>query len=285
LLYQRIVSSSRHGPFIKRIGELLQNSSSRRRLSNVTLAVAPGAFYREHPQTGADGRRIRDVAESLGCRSDMIPARSLGSAELNGRIICDWLLKRLDENIIVCSLSKGGADVKIALATAEAREAFHNVVAWLNVGGTVFGSPTATWLLDRPWLAIVYRSLFAWRGQDFRFIQELARSPGGPLDRPVAAPAHLRIIHVAGFPLRCHIRERRSRRWHRRLSRYGPNDGATLLADCCAPPGLIFPVWGADHYLNARWNADALVTALLQYLGEDLNLLASVPEPARALAS
>jgi hypothetical protein len=181
----------------------------------------------------------------------MIPTQSVGLAAENGRIVCDWLLACPEERIVLCSLSKGGADVKIALAEPDAADAFRNVVAWLNVGGTMLGSPMAAWLLRRPWFAMVYRLLFWLRRQDFRFVRELDRVPGSPLHRDVAPPEHVRMIHIVAFPLLRHICNARTRRWHRRLSSFGPNDGAMVIADACSLPGLILPVWGADHYFDS----------------------------------
>jgi hypothetical protein len=240
-------------------------------MMDLSVAVAPGAFYREHPQTGADGTRVRGAAAKLGCRTYVIPTQSVGSAAANGRVICDWLLRCSDERIVVCSLSKGGADVKMALAEPDAAEAFRKVVAWLNVGGIMRGSPMAAWLLQRRWLAMVYYWLFRIRGQDFGFVRELDRRGGSPLDCNFAPPWHVRIIHVIGFPLVRHIRNSRTRRWHRRLSSFGPNDGATLLADSCNLPGLILPVWGADHYFDSEWNQEAIVAALLQHVSAELH--------------
>jgi hypothetical protein len=268
LLYHRIVTSPHHGRFIRHV-ERMQLSTQQD--VDVTLAIAPGAFYREHPQTGADGRRVRAAAAALGCRAHFIPTQSVGSAAANGRIICDWLLACAEERIVICSLSKGGADVKMALAEPGAAEAFRNVVAWLNVGGIMRGSPIAAWLLRRPWIALAYRLLFWLRGQDFRIIVDLDRGAGCPLDCDVVPPAHVCVIHVVGFPLRRDIRSARTRRWHRRLASFGPNDGATLLADACCAGGLIFPVWGADHYFDARWNQESIVAALLRYVDADLN--------------
>jgi hypothetical protein len=214
------------------------------------------------------------MAATMGCPTRVIPTKSLGSAAENGRIICNWLLGESERNIILCSLSKGGADVKMALAEPDAPEAFRNVVAWLNVGGITAGSPMATWLVERPLLARLYQAIFWWRGQDFRFIRELVRRVGSPLDFAVSLPRHVRAIHVLGFPLARHVRTRPTRRCHRRLSCYGPNDGATMLIDSCKLPGLILPVWGADHYLNAGHSPERLLRALLHYVGDELNLFA-----------
>jgi hypothetical protein len=283
LLYRSIRSSAEHGNFIRRLEDLLRDDAPEHAKLDAALVIAPGAFYRERPETGADGKSLCRVSASLGCRTHVIPTESVGSAAVNGRIICDWLLNESEQNVILCSLSKGGADVKMALAERDAAEAFRSVVAWINVGGITNGSPMANWLLKRPALALIYRALFWWRGQDFRFIRDLARRPGSPLDFKISLPPHVRAVHVIGFPLTQHVCQRRTRRWHRRLAYHGPNDGATILADSCGLPGLIFPVWGADHYLDAERSPEKLLASLLRYLGEELQLFA-VPAQATSFA-
>jgi hypothetical protein len=270
LLYHAVCASDDHGPFIRRMDEILCDPSANHSQLDAVLVVVPGAFYREHPETGADGRSACRMAAALGCRTHVIPTHSVGSAAANGQVICDWLEHSAAENIILCSLSKGGADVKLALARPEAPRAFRNVVAWLNVGGITAGAPMATWILNRPLLAAIYRALFWWRGQDFSFVRDIARHPNSALDLRIAAPPDVRVIHVLGFPLTSHLCERPTRRWHSRLAAYGPNDGATILADSLHIPGLVLPVWGADHYLNTHHSSETLLAALLQYLREEL---------------
>ena len=272
LLYRAIRVSADHAAFVERMEAMWDQTSPVCNQLDAAFVIAPGAFYREHPETGADGRRLCDLAASLGCRSYMIPTHSVGSAEVNGRIICDWLQRESEQNIILCSLSKGGADVKMAMADPRAPTAFRHVLAWLNVGGITAGSPMASWVVERPWLAQLYRALFWWRGHDFAFVEKLVRRPGSSLDAQPSLPPHTRVIHVLGFPLARHIRRRQTRRWHRRLSRDGPNDGATVLADSCRLPGLILPVWGADHYFETKPTREMLLGALLRYLGEERDL-------------
>src|SRR5262249_47043949 len=47
LLYQRLRQSDRHGPFIRRVNELLNQPPRDMAKMDVLVAVAPGAFYRE----------------------------------------------------------------------------------------------------------------------------------------------------------------------------------------------------------------------------------------------
>ena len=200
LLFDQIVSSSTHGPFIRQMEQLKQQNSKDTPKLNATVAVVPGAFYREHPETGADGQVMRDEAARHGCQAELIPTKSIGTPAENGRIICDWLANQCDSKIILASLSKGGADVKMALKEPDAPKAFQNVVAWLNVGGVLDGSPMAEWLLSRKLLTQLYRTIFWLRGQDFHFVRELDRRPGCSLDFKLQVPELMRIIHVVGFP-------------------------------------------------------------------------------------
>jgi hypothetical protein len=278
LLYQAIRSCSVHGPFIRRVEEIMGEPLSGSASLSVAFSIVPGAFYQEHPETGASGEDLRNVAEAMGCSTYLVPTKSLGKIQENAAIILEWLLSSKEERIVLCSLSKGGADIKYAMAQPEAKKAFQRVVAWINVGGILSGSPMVTWLLARPLLTFIYRTLFWWRGEDFSFVRDLERRAGSTLDFDLMLPAHMKCVHVMCFPLARHIQKRRTRRWHRRLGHYGPNDGATLLKDSSILPGLLFPVWGVDHYFDQAERRLELVSALLYYLAEELELLsASTP--------
>jgi hypothetical protein len=80
------------------------------------------------------------------------------------------------------------------------------------------------------------------------------------------------MITLVGFPLRQHLTSNVLRRACRRIAPLGPSDGLVLLADACALPGLVYPVWGADHNLRPAWDIRRLVTALAHYLAGTLGL-------------
>ena len=76
---------------------------------------------------------------------------------------------------------------------------------------------------------------------------------------------------LVGFPLRRHMTNRFSRFCHRTLAAHGPSDGTTLLSDLDAWPGAIFPAWGMDHYFRPQNEARKLVSAVFQFLAEELS--------------
>jgi hypothetical protein len=251
LLYDRIVKSPEHGPSIERLDSLGDDDECAVP-PNTLLAIAPGAFYLEFPHTGADGQILRDEAARMGMRSELIPFHSFGPLAENARILTDWLAARpADETIILVSASKGGSDVKTALAGPSAGRAFRNVAVWISLSGLLGGTPLAGWVLNNRLRTLWFRLLLWWRRYDFGVIRELAYGPQTPLAGALRLPPHLRAIHVVGFPLERHLTNRLARRCYRRVRSLGPNDGAGIvLADAARLPGTVYPVWGADHYLR-----------------------------------
>ena len=251
LLYERITKSPEHGPLIERVDSLVDDDDGTTP-PNTLLAIVPGAFYLEFPHTGADGRILREEAHRMGMRSEMIPLRSFGQLSQNSRILTDWLATRpAVETIILVSLSKGGSDVKTALAGPAAGRAFRNVAVWISLSGLLRGTPLADWVLRNRLRTLWFRLLLWWRRYDFCVVRELAYGPHTPLACDLRLPPHLRAIHVVGFPLERHLTNRLARRCYRRVKALGPNDGAgIILADVPRLPGAVYPVWGADHYLR-----------------------------------
>jgi hypothetical protein len=271
LLYDRVIHSPQHSPFITRIHQWQSNSCKIRATGDVIVAIVPAAFYKENPDSGADGRLIREEAIRLGLRCELIPLASTGTFADNSKTILDWLVKHRGEKVILISLCKGGADVKFTLGLPNAQEHFCSVLAWVNICGTLNGSPVAELLL-----ASKTRFFVAWlyckcRGLDLTFLRELAPSPQGPVSAALQLPASMQLISLIGFPLRQHLTNRFMRQCHKLVSRQGPTDGGVLLADACHLPGVIYPVWGADHYLRPEVRARRIIASVLEYLTGDYN--------------
>jgi hypothetical protein len=262
LLHRLIVESARHGPFLR---ELARHPGANA-IEPPCIAIVPGAFYQENPRTGADGKLVREVAQSLGLPTVVAPVASTGRVRENGRVLHEWLATRQHNSpLIVVSVSKGGSDLKAALAEPDAAAAFAHVVGWINLCGILDGTPMADWLLSPNFFARANRFVYRIRGRSLDFLADLRHHH--TLDFPLELPVHLRTIHVLGFPLRHHLRNGLARRCHDRLKSFGPNDGSIVLGDALPWPGQLCPVWGADHYLRPRVDVRPLLAALLQTLG------------------
>jgi hypothetical protein len=270
LLYRSVLASPGHGPFVRRVEVIRRRAWAAAWKRDAILVIVPGAFYREHPKSGADGRLLREQAERLGCATDIIPLASTGTLQQNAAIICEWLQSRSSRPVILASLSKGGADVKVALTLSGAERNFAHVAGWINLCGTLSGTPMADWLLSRNLGAVLNRAYYRLRGRSLEFLRDLRYGPGCPLDFELRLPRHLQMISIVGFPLQEHMSNAIARRCHRRLTPLGPNDGGLVLADICGQPGLLYPLWGADHYLRPKTDVRELISAILQYLDEEL---------------
>jgi len=269
LLFDRITGSPKHGEFVRQIDACRDIDSDQPWNTDVTVAVAPGAFYLEYPHTGAAGDVVLAEAARMGFRTALIPTSSVGTPRENGQLICRWLRERREETIILGSLSKGGTDVKMAMSERGAAQTFGNVMGWINVGGILYGSPMSSWILNRRFASIAYRLLFFCFRKRFEFVTSLERRTGGELDFELSLPEHLNLINVIGFPLRRHLSSRRAERWHQRIGELGPNESVTLLHDALRLPGHLLPVWGVDHYLQEGWEASRLIRALLYYVASE----------------
>jgi hypothetical protein len=166
-------------------------------------------------------------------------------------------------------VSKGGSDLKMAMSQPGAQHAFEPVAAWINLCGILSDTPLAEWLLSWQVEAALNRLYCQMMGMSVEFLRDLQRAPGSPLDFKLQLPPHIQMISVVGFPLYEHLTSGMARRCHRRLAPHGPNDGGMLLADVCALPGLIYPIWGGDHYLRSGGDMHQLIGALLSFVVQE----------------
>jgi hypothetical protein len=268
LLYHRLCNSDEHGRFIRSVDAMPDTREAHGLLHDVTVAIVPGAFYAEHPETGADGRFVQEVAARMGCRTACVPLLSFGPLRENAGRLLDWLDRQPPQPIVLVSLSKAGAEVRLALEDRSALDRFRHVVAWFNLSGLVRGTAVVDWLFRHRLRALGVRLLFLWNGYSYGALSELERWPG-MLHGDFQLPDELLAVHVYGFPLVRHLSRPIARRGHRRLSPLGPNDGgASLLADLVELPGRIYPVWGADHYLQPAWDFNGLLRRLFLYVAK-----------------
>ena len=260
VLYDRVLRDVEHRTFFQQV----QTSDANAPIQPMLVGIIPGAFYREHKNTGADGARLAAIFKSMNGRVECVPLESFGSLAANASLIADWLWQHNQQRVLLISLSKGSADLKIALALSNANELFSNVAAWISLSGLPQGTPLVAWLRRQPLRRLGVRLLLRVRGQRYSVVEELRQEAGGPLAVWPVLPPHLRVIHVVSFPLRRHLAHPWAARAYERVAPLGPNDGGGfLLGDVSQLPGTVFPVWGADHYLQPAWDATLLLRRLL----------------------
>jgi len=232
--------------------------------ADLRILLVPGILYRDFPETGADGAVVRDIAAQYGIPFDTVPADGTeGLESAADQIIARLLALPAESRVLLFSLSKGSAEVRHALSRQQAQRAFRRVHAWISVSGLPFGTPTAELVLRRPLARLWFSAWFWFRHWRLERVRELlTHRPGASFE----IPPHLMFVQIAAFPLHSQLRDRRSRRFQRRLAAFGPNDGFAILAELAALPGCLYPLWGADHYLRGGPDLAPAITRLIQYL-------------------
>jgi len=260
VLYDRVLRNETNRTFFKQV----QIIDPFHAVQPTLIGIIPGAFYREHKHSGADGARLVAIGNAMGCPVKLIPVESFGSLTRNAGFISEWLSQNRNQRVLLVSLSKGSADLKVALSLPEAEVLFGNVVAWISMSGLPQGTPLVAWLRRQRFRQFGVRLLLRFRGQRYSVVEQLRSEVDGPLAVWPALPPSLRVIHILGFPLRRHLAHPWASRAYERLAPLGPNDGGGfLLADVACLPGTVLPVWGADHYLQPAWDVEPLLRQVL----------------------
>ncbi|MDQ5851344.1 MAG: hypothetical protein M3380_04590, partial [Chloroflexota bacterium] len=159
----------------------------------------------------------------------------------------------------------GGSDVRIALEGSS--PALDNVRVWVQICGLVRGTPLVDLYLNGSWpRRALTRGYLLAAGASLDLLRELSHARGALLASPARLPPGLLVINVVGFPLTSHL-SGTTRARHRQLAARGPNDGSTLLRDAIIKPGLVYPMWGADHYFRVP-QASQLLYQLFLYLAQ-----------------
>jgi hypothetical protein len=226
------------------------------------VLIAPALFYRERPDIGGDGAAIRRAALAAGLDVEILPVRSAGTARNNAEQLRTLLDERCTDPTVLVSLSKGAADVRLAF---ESMPPPPGLRAWVIVSGLLHGTPAIDHLTRRWWSRWGLRLLLARHGAPFELASEFSTDERSPLREPALAPPGILVVNLFGCPLAAHLGTRFGRIRHRQLSALGPNDGLALLRDAFVQPGLIYPLWGADHYFRTE-AVPRLLTRLITFL-------------------
>jgi hypothetical protein len=282
LLYCRLRQSPVHGPAIAALDGLTASDPESRSADwRPFVAIVPGGCHEESADSRASLQMVHAEVTQQRLPTEIVPVRSFGLLPEQASLVAEWLDARREAEVIVVSLSKGSAEVKLALKRYPG--AFRRVCAWINISGLLYGSEWVRWLLDRTisrWSARVW--CWYWR-YPFAALEQLRRGPSSLLDFDLTTPAHMQTIHVIGLPLANRLSHPYTRRSFLRLTPLGPNDGMGIMAgDLVRYPGLIYPVWDADHFLRSRGlNVQTFVRRVLQYLADPHSR--RLPERAAAI--
>ncbi|MDZ4727966.1 MAG: hypothetical protein SH817_17555 [Leptospira sp.] len=219
----------------------------------ILFAFVPGMFYKDNPNLGTDGRRIRDIAAAMGLKETIVPIEQTGTIEENAKFICGYLKdlyeKKEVNGLILASLSKGSSDVKKSMEFC-GKEPFYKIVkAWYNVGGLNKGTFAINAVLNTWRYRMEGQLYFWWKDYNWQGFTDMQGGEKSPVAGELQKPDHILLINIMGVPLARHVTER-ARPYYEEIKDRGPNDGLTLLADSYIPGNITYPLFKQDHYFS-----------------------------------
>lgn len=227
---------------------------------DVSLAMVPAMYYDSNASVGGDGRDIRNMASRLGIPNELVIVNPDGSVEENGNFLCQWLDERKGngKKYVFASISKAALDIKRAVQICGDKGSFDNVRGWLNVGGVNRGSLLVNEMNDY-WAYRWRARYFFWReGYTYDSFLSVRVDPALPHYEHVTLPANMKTVNVIATPTPRHL-TLRSEEAYKILSKQGPNDGLTLLADAYLPGAVNVSLWGNDHYFAVPEQREVLL--------------------------
>jgi hypothetical protein len=247
LLYQAMLASPLHGPFIAALDS--EPVCTTYPPIAAKVLVIPALFHAHYPETGADAAFAAGIARQCGFQVDTIGTGSLATSTANAALIKAALERETAADIWIFAVSKGSADFRAFLQLYPDCPAIARIRGWINVCGISAGSQIADYDTATGWRALKYRAICRLFGTRYQLMREL-RTDHPYWRAALVLPPHMQMFSFAALPLGAHIQKSLIGRYQA-LGPLGPNDGMMLCRDAIADHGPAYPVWGADHFFRS----------------------------------
>ena len=226
------------------------------------ILVVPIYLYSRLIGAGADLAAPRAALEKLGFACHFVETQDDGPIEANADLVAEAIRSRAQSGrqLIIISASKSSPEVALALTRLGPTQSGH-VAAWINSGGVLQGTP----LVD----GFLFQELEFLVGDiDEAGKQSLAPARSRQRFNSFRVPEHVFVVNYLGIPLTGSVSV-----WARSgffsLSKYGPNDGISLLSDMILPGRITVADLGNDHFMRGRPSditTVALVLTVIRWL-------------------
>lgn len=260
MLFEALLRDGHHGAFIRQVDGMPIKPVPGARAP--LLIIVPGMFYRQYPEIGADGSLLIEVANRFGIETELAPTASLGSVSGNVELLHQFLLTRAERPFWLVSISRGSAEVKWLLNAYPEAPYLRRLTAWVGLCGIVAGTPLHHGIYRNRVLKRLHRGVARLTGVHPDLAEQLLSDQ--PHWQPTRLPAHLQVVNLISVPPSWQVTQHAATRFQR-ICHLGPTDGVVLLADYLTEPGVIYPVWGVDHFMRSN-ELGALLYRLLNCL-------------------
>ncbi len=210
----------------------------------IKLYIVPGMFYRGHPELGADGSLVGEVAARFGFDVHVVDTNGTGSIAGNAERLKADLEAETAAKVWLISISRGACEVRKYLQE-NTKPAL--LEGWVSISGIHKGVPFVDGKFSSPAQRLFSALLCRVFGVDYEALGEMRTDQALWQNR--RWPGDLEVVNVVPMPIRSHVNKAIVHRYDQTLT-LGPNDGFIPLVDALDSPGHIFPIWGCDHFMR-----------------------------------
>lgn len=230
--------------------------------SAITVLFVPGFDYKVNGHiTGADLANPQRLLQMYGYQTRFVHIDPTGSVEENAQFLHEFLIRNKVSKVILVGASSAGPAIHLALGKLMRKTETSNILAWVNLGGILQGSPLLDYFSFGPngWIFSSIICFNGWRKSSFQSMYALNSRQRYMTLR---LPSHIKVFNYFGLSLSGNISKFAVDKYVM-LRPEGPNDGLSLLPDLLYPEGLTILSPHTDHFFAEDPEIDIRTLALL----------------------
>jgi hypothetical protein len=213
------------------------------------VLLVPGWNYENNGHvTGSDFAAPRVLLDRLQIENRLVLVPSNGSVMQSAGVIAEAILdySEAGKKIIIVGASAAGPSIHYTLGALVDHDQLDNVVAWVNLGSILQGSPLVDYFQEWP-QKMVFNIALAFYGWDNEEIMTMSAAQSRMRASTLELPPEIIVINYMGLSLTGSLSSLSTYKYPL-IADQGPNDGMTPLADIIAPGSMTLVAIGSDHY-------------------------------------
>lgn len=229
------------------------------------VLVMPGWNYVDNGYlTGSDMALPRRLLTQMGIENHFLLPPSNGSVEDGATVLTQAILnnEHANKKIIVVGASAAGPAIHLTLGEKLSAQQQKNVVAWINLGGILQGSPLVDYFQKWPQKALM-NMVFWYKNWDKNDVISMSNKVSRIRYKRLQTTDSLLIVNYLALALSGNLSDLSNSKYPLIMSE-GPNDGLTLLPDAVAPRSATLIAVNSDHYFGEDERIEQKTTALLK---------------------
>ncbi len=253
-------------------------------VDDYVVLMVPGWNYANNGHiTGSDFAAPRRLIDRLGIDNELVAVPSNGSVMQSAEVIAEAVLRHSHDGrkIIVVGASAAGPSIHYTLGKVLGHGQLDSVVAWVNLGGILHGSPLIDHFQQWPQKLVLNIALVL-MGWDNDEIMTMSAEQSRQRVKLLRLPPELLVINYLGLSLTGSLSSLSSYKYPI-IADEGPNDGLTPLVDIIAPGSMTLVATDSDHYFGEDPEINRKTIAIFKTVLEMIEPMGASGQPVESL--